>query len=136
MWANPMSCQWQFQMRFNDLGAQLRKGFETAHKRVYGHLAENDPVEVVTLRLQAFLPAPELPLQAVGVTSGDSDSRPAYFGSDLGWHDVAVVSRSQLSVEPSAGPFIVEDYDATTLVPPGIWARLDEWGNVVIDLKS
>ena len=93
-------------------------------------------LEVVTLRLQAFLPAPELPLQAVGVTSGDSDSRPAYFGSDVGWHDVAVVSRSQLSVEPSIGPFIVEDYDATTLVPPGIWARLDEWGNVVIDLKS
>ena len=120
----------------SDLGAQLRKGFEAAHKRMYGHAAENDPVEAVALRLRAFLPAPELPLQRVDATAEGSGSRSAYFGSDVGWLDVPVMSRSQLPVEMSAGPFIVEDYDATTLVPPGVWARLDEWGNVVIALKS
>ena len=120
----------------SDFGAQLRKGFETAHKRMYGHLAQNDPVEVVALRLRAFLPAPELPLQTVGATAENTDARTAYFGSDVGWIDVPVISRSQLSAQPQAGPFIVEDYDATTLVPPGIRAWLDEWGNVVIDLKS
>jgi len=34
-----------------------------------------------------------------------------------------------------AGPLIVEEYDATTLVPPGCVARLDEFGNIAINVN-
>ena len=30
--------------------------------------------------------------------------------------------------------FIVEDYDATTLVPPDTVGHLDRWGNIAIDI--
>jgi len=33
-----------------------------------------------------------------------------------------------------AGPLIVEEYDATCLVPPGARAELDASANIIIDL--
>jgi N-methylhydantoinase A len=115
-----------------DLGAHLREGFEAAHERMYGHRAENDPVEVVTFRLQASLPAPELPAQAPVKAEGEGGFRTAYFGSGVGWMEVPALFRNNLPTGSAAGPFIVEDYDATTLIPPDVRAHLDRWSNVVI----
>lgn len=116
----------------SDLGNYLKSEFEMVHKRVYGHKAENDPVEIVAFRLQASLPSPDLPLQMPAKTLEKQVFRKAYFGSDIGWTVVPVLYRNQLSLEEKEGPFIVEDYDATTLVPPGSKASLDEWGNILI----
>ena len=114
--------------------AQLQSTFESEHERTYGHRAENDPVEVVTLRLRAFLPAPELPVQPM--VSGDSPAatRLAYYGASDGWVDTRVISRPALGESMETGPMIVEDYDATTLVPPGSSAGLDALGNILIDV--
>jgi N-methylhydantoinase A len=35
---------------------------------------------------------------------------------------------------PREGPCIVEEYDATCVIPPGARASLDAHGNIVIDL--
>jgi N-methylhydantoinase A len=35
-----------------------------------------------------------------------------------------------------AGPLIVEEYDATCVVPPGARAALDAGGNIVIELDG
>jgi N-methylhydantoinase A len=48
--------------------------------------------------------------------------------------DTPVYGRSDLSHEPMPGPFIVEDYDATTLVPPDTVGHLDRWGNIAIEI--
>jgi N-methylhydantoinase A len=32
------------------------------------------------------------------------------------------------------GPCIIEEYDATCLVPPGARAMLDDFGNIVIEV--
>jgi len=57
--------------------------------------------------------------------------RRAYFGTARGWLDAEVINRSDLAT-PHAGPCIVEEYDATCLVPPGWTAKLDEYGNIVM----
>ena len=41
--------------------------------------------------------------------------------------------RSDLA-KPRSGPLIVEEYDATCVVPPGAKAELDAAGNIVIEL--
>jgi N-methylhydantoinase A len=38
--------------------------------------------------------------------------------------------------EPRAGPLIVEEYDATTVVPPGCRAALDADGNIDIQVHA
>ena len=35
-----------------------------------------------------------------------------------------------------AGPAIVEQYDTTTVIPPGLEAEIDRHGNIVIDCTS
>jgi len=35
-----------------------------------------------------------------------------------------------------AGPAIVTQYDSTTVVPPGITAQIDRFGNIVIDVGT
>ena len=59
--------------------------------------------------------------------------RPAYFGPESGWVETPVLRRSDLAAG-KVGPLIVEEYDATCVVPPGARASLDAAGNIVIDL--
>ena len=43
-----------------------------------------------------------------------------------------VIRRAALDATPRPGPLLVDEYDATTLIPPGCTARLDAHGNIVI----
>ena len=48
--------------------------------------------------------------------------------------ETPVLQRTSLSVEESiAGPAIVEQFDATTVIEPGMVARLDSAGNILIE---
>jgi N-methylhydantoinase A/oxoprolinase/acetone carboxylase beta subunit len=35
-----------------------------------------------------------------------------------------------------AGPAIVNQYDSTTVIPPGVGAHVDRFGNIVIEVSS
>ena len=54
-------------------------------------------------------------------------------GTDVGWLAAQVLSRADLDGE-RRGPLIIEEYDATCLVPPDAKVRRDGFGNIVIDL--
>jgi len=53
--------------------------------------------------------------------------------SEAGWLPARVLARGDLAT-PVTGPAVIEEYDATCVVPPGARASLDAWGNVVIEL--
>src|SRR5207302_1653900 len=79
-------------------------------------------------------------LAAEGFT-GAGGSRRVYFGPDLGWRETPIIDRGDLPVggpdmapHGIIGPCIVEEYDATCVVPPGARATLDGHGNIVIEL--
>jgi N-methylhydantoinase A len=57
--------------------------------------------------------------------------RRAWFGA-AGWVDTKVLDRATLASAPREGPLIVQEYDATCLVPPGARAAVDAFGNIVI----
>jgi N-methylhydantoinase A len=59
--------------------------------------------------------------------------RRAYFGPDLGLVDTPVLPRAAVRSGPVPGPLIVEEYDATTLVPPGWTIRRDAMNNLVLE---
>jgi len=113
----------------------LREAFEAEHERTYGHRAPDDPVEVVSIRTRASLPAPDLPTSAEH-QKVETGVRMAYFGKETGWLETKIVGRKGLSDTAEDGPIIIEDYDATTLVPVGANVRKDEWENVVVELKG
>ena len=115
----------------------LAESFGREHERTYGHRAGADePVELVTAQVlgRGLGERPRVPdrlnLAARTVASG---VRRAYFGREHGWIDTPIVARSALA-GGGEGPCIVEEYDSTCLVPPGVRARVDARGNLVLSL--
>jgi N-methylhydantoinase A len=119
--------------------AWIAAAFAREHERTYGHRAGPDePVEIVSLRLlaQGIPERPRVP-ERLQIDGGYADGKPrtrgVYFGPDHEWLATPIVGRSDLA-GGRRGPCIVEEYDATCVVPPGARAALDAWGNIVIDL--
>jgi len=119
--------------------AELEDAFGREHGRTYGHRAgPEEPVELVSLRVigQGIPDRPRVPdaLRVARAGPGAAGgARRAYFGPDLGWRDTPIIDRADLA-NPREGPCIVEEYDATCVVPPGARAGLDAHGNIVIEL--
>jgi N-methylhydantoinase A len=119
------------------MATHLEQAFAEEHERTYGHRAGPDePVELVSIQLVgAGLRADGVP-QRVAPSRPEparSASRLAYFGEAHGWLETPVLRRADLA-SGRAGPLIVEEYDATCVVPPGAHAERDEGGNIVIRL--
>ena len=115
--------------------AYLEEAYGREHEKTYGHRAGADePVELVSIQVvgHGLREGPNIP-QRVRPSRGEPRPPPprrAYFGS---WIETPVMRRSDLS-QAKKGPLIVEEYDATCVVPPGARAELDAGGNIVIEL--
>jgi len=122
---------------------QIEEAFGREHERTYGHRAGPDePVELVTIQVvgQGIRRGRRVPDRIVidgaapdRTAPGKRPTRRAYFGTKLGWRATPVLGRADLA-KAVKGPAIVEEYDATCVIPPGAKARLDRHGNIVIDL--
>jgi len=118
--------------------AHLEEAFGAEHERTYGHRAgPEEPVELVAIQLVGSgLRARNVP-QFVASSRLDAaahKARSAYFGPEHGWLDTPVIARAHLGAGRD-GPLIIEEYDATCLVPPGARAERDVAGNIVIALN-
>jgi N-methylhydantoinase A len=117
--------------------AWLEEAFGREHEKTYGHRAGADePVELVSIQVvgQGLREGPSVPERVRPSRSEPTPPPPrrAYFGT---WLETPVIRRSDLA-RPRSGPLIVEEYDATCVVPPGARAELDAGGNIVIDLSG
>ena len=122
--------------------ARLQEAFAVEHDRTYGYRSDGEPVQLMGLRLVArglsdTARVPErlhMAATALARPASQATSRLAYFGPLHGWIDTPLVSRQDLRQSPTPGPLIIEEYDATTVIPPGCVAALDTWNNVLIDI--
>jgi len=118
--------------------AHLEEAFGQEHERTYGHRAGADePVELVAMQVvgQGLREGSGVPERVRSTRPEPEPGKPrrAYFGRTAGWIETRVLRRSDLA-GGVAGPAIVEEYDATCVVPPGARAELDAGGNIVIEL--
>jgi N-methylhydantoinase A len=120
----------------NGILAALRRTFDDSHKRMFGHTAPEEPVEIVSYRLQGIgrVPPVELPSyrrQGLPLKDALRETRKARFGGVT--LDCPVYQRDRLDVGVNFdGPAIIDQLDATTIVPPGQSARVDEFKNILI----
>jgi len=120
--------------------AGIVEAFGVEHLRTYGHRAEDEPVDLVSVRvigeaepLGPRVLDPDAAVRGHGEPGHRDAGRAVYFGAETGALDTPVVGRAELSIAPTAGPLIVEEYDATSVVPPDWNASLDAKGNIVIE---
>lgn len=120
-----------------DLPAMVEE-FHREHERTYGHRSHADPVAIVNLRLTVSVPqrtdndAEAMPRAGTAVAG----ERQACFGPRFGLRAAPVIGRGALSSEWRPGPFIVEEFDATCVVPPDARGCRDARGNIVLELTG
>jgi N-methylhydantoinase A len=118
----------------NSSGAEvLQQGVEAFHGRhreIYGYGAEEEPVELVNVRVRAVGEIPQLQLREWAPTGVAAPSvREVFFEDHDSWLETPVYDRGTL---PSGGaldgPAIVEQYDSTTVVYPSWRMDMDRHG--------
>ena len=114
---------------------ELAARFHEAHERRYGYRMQEEPVELVNLRLVATVPVekPEISeVQPAGETApGLREVREAHLGG--GWREVPVLDRTRMGRGSRAeGPTIVEFAESTCVVPPGWGGEVDAAGTLVL----
>lgn len=113
------------------------KQFHDRHRDVYGYASEDEPTEIVTARLTARGMTPKHRLSAMP-SEGERPPRQALlenrdvFFAPQGWRETMVYARDALRPgNQITGPAIIEQYDATTVLPPGWRATVGE----LLDLR-
>ncbi len=122
--------------------AKLAEDFEAAHEREHFYRFPDNPVQIVHLRSYAIGLMPRVP--HAETPSGESalaegaviDRRPVLFAVDgaAAELETAFYDRaSLLAGNVVDGPAIIEQLDSTTVVTPGLRARVGRDGAIVID---
>jgi N-methylhydantoinase A len=118
----------------DDLDA-LADRFHAAHEQRYGYRMEEEPVELVNVRLVATVEVekPELREEdPADDADGERTSRDANVDGE--WVETTVLPRSALGRGSELeGPAIVEFAEATCLVRPGWSGRVDDVGTLVLE---
>ena len=116
----------------------LAEAFHATHERVYDHADRDAPVQVVNLRLVVSGSAPKPVFREQPVVPGAAAPRGgATIFLDGGEHEAALHDRGDLRPgRHFAGPAIVAQDDCTTVVPPGFAARIDGWGNLILEPEA
>jgi N-methylhydantoinase A len=108
--------------------------FHNEHEREYNYRRDGAAVEIYQLNVRAIgiTPKPEFKRHEVSNEKPSPASRrPVYFDEPAEALDTPVYDRVDLPAGCTIpGPAIVDQLDATTVVPPGWSAEVDEWLNL------
>jgi N-methylhydantoinase A len=118
--------------------AGIKRRFDATHDIRYGHAAEREPAEIVSLR-SAITGVMSKPRFERIVTGGEalspeaaSGSRPVSFDG-RGFVATPTFDRTRLLAgNRIAGPALIEEHASTTVIFPGDELTVDEYGNLVI----
>jgi N-methylhydantoinase A len=113
----------------------LAGSFHRAHKARYGYAAEINPIEIVTVRLRSsglVERRKERARKSKAEVVEASEQRSAYFDGKrvrAGIYERDVLRAGQ----ELRAPCIVKEYSATTLISAGARARVDGYGNLIVE---
>ena len=122
--------------------AVLAEGFAEAHRQRYGFVAEGEPVQLVTLRLEATGLVHKAELKSFPDAGADASGaiigkREVWFPEAGAFVATPIYGRDMLKPGNAfTGPAIVEQMDATTVVLPGMHARVDPYLNLILEVVA
>ena len=128
----------------DDWVERVRADFHDIHEREYSRRFEESDIEIPNVRVRGIGLMPPLSTPEVehGGESPDGALRhegAAWFRVDGELRQVPTRYYDRAALEAGNmidGPAIVNQYDTTTVVPPGIAAHVDRFGNVIIEVGT
>jgi N-methylhydantoinase A len=135
----PLGGLWRAALDGQSLKA-ARVRFDDVHARIHGHAAKEKSVELVSYRLRVRVSVPKfspqaLPARPLSAPPSDAikGTRRVFFAADKST-ETTIYDRDRLAVGAVfAGPAIVEQFDATTVVPAGWRASVDRYANLILE---
>ncbi|MBL8664424.1 MAG: hydantoinase/oxoprolinase family protein [Candidatus Odyssella sp.] len=121
-------------------GEAIRAAFDAAYARAYGRLLQGVPVRLLNLRVAVIGRRPPFDLAALKPDPANTldgarrGSRKLWI--DGAWRDAPVFARLDLPAGATImGPAVLEQPDTTIFVDPGLSARVDALGNVILERR-
>ena len=114
---------------------KLEERFHDAHEQRYGYRMDDEPVELVNLRLIATVPVekPE-PEEPEPENEAEPDRREVNFDGE--WREVQVLDREKMGKGSEVeGPAIVEFKESTCVVRPGWRGTVDGVGTLALETQ-
>jgi N-methylhydantoinase A len=121
---------------------ELKAAFDALHRQIYGQSAEAEDAEIVTFRVQAEIAIdrfafPKLAAGAGPVERARTGERPLYDFGRRTFVTAQVYDRAKLAPgDRIAGPAVVNQFDATTVVLAGQSLIVDSYGILAIDVGT
>jgi N-methylhydantoinase A len=121
-----------------DAVAQMRQRFLAEYRKTYGYQDET-AIELVKIRLIGRgLRARRLDFAAMRATERPAVSstgrRAVSFNRGECFTETPIVTRQSVDRSARGGPLIIDEFDATIVVPPDAMVSRDEIGNIVMEI--
>ena len=125
-----------------DWMSELIESFHESHNSAYGFRADDEPVELVNLRLTTIGKIARPQLRKLDIINPDikvaiKGERPVYFANESsqgGVISTTVYNRQKLPPRSTFnGPAIVEEPDCTTVIQPSWSVTVDDFGNLLVE---
>jgi N-methylhydantoinase A len=121
--------------------AAIKRHFDDVHQVRYGTCAPQEAADIVSLRVTVQGRMKKPPRHAVGAGTAQPDAaairtrKPVYFRSAGNFAATPVYVREALKHgNRIAGPALIEEHAATTVVQPGDTLEVDAFGNLHIEI--
>lgn len=118
--------------------SQIAAAFDNTYRASFGRLLDEGQRRVMNLRSAVIGHRPKFDLSTLAPPADATlehalkSTRAVHFGTS--WQDTNIYARLDLPVDVHIdGPAILEQPDTTILVEPGMKARVDSFGNVLIE---
>ncbi len=121
--------------------AEIAETFHSAHERLYSYCTLETPIEIINLRVTAVGHVEKTGLEELAgsdttIEQAIKNTRPLYFQEYQDWKDTPVYDRNKLYTgHVIPGPAVIEERITTVIVHPNWNARIDGFGNVVMEVK-
>ena len=117
----------------------IRSGFLEGHRQLYGFIAEGEPIQLVTYRVEAVGSVDKAKLTSYELVGEDASSavtgsRKVWDSAQGGFAECKLYDRSKLKAgNVIQGPAIVDQMDTTTVIPSDMVARVDAYLNLILE---
>jgi N-methylhydantoinase A len=120
----------------------IRQVFLDRHRQLYGFVADGDRIQLVTFRVETIGRVDKAKLKRHALGAEDASRavvgiRPIWESSAEGFVEAQLYDRARLTAgNVVKGPAIVDQMDATTVIPTNMTARVDEYLNLLLEMEG
>jgi len=126
-----------FELEIRNITGDLGAEFHRVHRERYGYAQDQSEIEIVSARLRSFGLVEKLAAEKIART-GQRTRKQVQVSTYLDGKksQVALYKRNELFAGAKLQtPCIVIEYSGTTLIPAGSKARVDDFGNLLIEVS-